>query len=83
MALSRTALFGAALAALAAVLAGCSTRTNVSATGNSSALSTHVYIPAQEVWFNASANAGPSIRTASRSHANSVYQLSARSSSTS
>lgn len=59
MAPRRTALLAASLAALGAVLAGCSTRTNVAATGNSPALYTHVYITAQAVWFNSSANAGP------------------------
>jgi len=41
------------------MLGGCSTRTNVAATGNSPALYTHVYITAQAVWFNGSATAGP------------------------
>ncbi|HYL00028.1 MAG TPA: DUF4382 domain-containing protein [Steroidobacteraceae bacterium] len=41
------------------VLGGCSTRTNVSATGNSPSLYTHVYVTAQAVWFNSSATAGP------------------------
>lgn len=45
--------------ALAAVLGGCSARTNVSATGNSPSLYTHVYVTAQAVWFNSSATAGP------------------------
>jgi hypothetical protein len=55
----RTALLTASLAALAAALGGCSTRTNVSATGNSPSLYTHVYVTAQAVWFNSSATAGP------------------------
>jgi hypothetical protein len=59
MARRRTALLAASLAALGAVLGGCSTRTNVAATGNSPALYTHVYLTAQAVWFNASATAGP------------------------
>jgi len=59
MARPRTAQLAVALAALAAALAGCSTRTNVAATGNSPALYTHVYITAQAVWFNGSATAGP------------------------
>ena len=59
MSRSRTALLAVSLAALTGALAGCSTRTNVSATGNSPALYTHVYITAQAVWFNASATAGP------------------------
>lgn len=59
MARSRTPLLAVSLAALTAVLAGCSTRTNVSATGNSPSLYTHVYVTAQAVWFNSSATAGP------------------------
>lgn len=59
MALSRTFLSAAALAALAAALGGCSNRTNVAVTGNSPALYTHVYLTAQAVWFNSSASAGP------------------------
>ncbi len=49
-----------AFAALAAcVLAGCSSRTDVSLTGNTPPQYQHVYITTQEVWFNASATAGP------------------------
>ena len=59
MARPRTALLAASLAVLGAALAGCSSRTNVAATGNSPALYTHVYITAQSVWFNSSATAGP------------------------
>ncbi len=58
MARSHTVLMAATLAALAAV-GGCSTRTNVSSTGNTPPLYTHVYVTAQAVWFNASASAGP------------------------
>jgi hypothetical protein len=58
MARSHTVLMAATLAALAAV-SGCSTRTNVSSTGNTPPLYTHVYVTAQAVWFNASASAGP------------------------
>jgi hypothetical protein len=58
MARSHTVLIAATLAALAAV-SGCSTRTNVSSTGNTPPLYTHVYVTAQAVWFNASASAGP------------------------
>ena len=47
------------LALLGAALGGCSTRTNLSATGNSPPLYTHVYVTAQAVWFNGSASAGP------------------------
>ena len=59
MARTQTALFSISLAVLAAALAGCSTRTNVAATGDSPALYTHVYITAQAVWFNSNATAGP------------------------
>jgi len=47
------------VAVLACVLAGCSVKTDVSVTGNSPAVYSHVWITAQEVWFNTSANAGP------------------------
>jgi len=47
------------IAVLACVLAGCSVKTDVSVTGNSPALYSHVWITAQEVWFNTSAAAGP------------------------
>ncbi|HVP33634.1 MAG TPA: DUF4382 domain-containing protein [Steroidobacteraceae bacterium] len=47
------------LAALATALGGCSTRTNVAATANTSSLYTHVYVTVQAVWFNSSASAGP------------------------
>jgi len=47
------------IAVLGSVLAGCSVKTDVSVTGNSPALYSHVWITAQEVWFNTSANAGP------------------------
>jgi len=50
--------FGAAVLLLA-VLAGCSSRTNVAAIGNVPGQYSHVYITAQAVWFNASATAGP------------------------
>jgi len=59
MALPRTACFPLALAALCAAFGGCSSRTNVSATGNSPPLYSHVYVTAQAVWFNRSATAGP------------------------
>ncbi|HWZ63858.1 MAG TPA: DUF4382 domain-containing protein [Steroidobacteraceae bacterium] len=48
-----------AVAALCAALGGCSTRSNVSAIGNTPPLYTHVYVTAQAVWFNSSATAGP------------------------
>jgi Domain of unknown function (DUF4382) len=50
--------FGASVLLLAA-LAGCSSRTDVSAIGNVPGQYSHVYITAQAVWFNASATAGP------------------------
>lgn len=59
MARRQIAPLAGSLTALAALLAGCSTRTNVAATGDSPALYTHVYLTAQAVWFNASASAGP------------------------
>jgi hypothetical protein len=51
-------------AALVAVLAGfglggCSTKSNVSLTGNTPAQYSHVWITVQEVWFNGSSSAGP------------------------
>ena len=59
MARRRIALLAATLAALGAALGGCSSRTNVAATGDSPALYTHVYLTAQAVWFNGNASAGP------------------------
>ena len=44
-------------------LAGCQSRTNVSATGNTPAQFTHVYLTVNQVWFNASATAGPTDTT--------------------
>ena len=44
---------------LCCAVAGCSTRTNVSVTGNTPAQYSHVWITAQGVWFNTSAIAGP------------------------
>ncbi len=44
---------------LCCAVAGCSTRTDVSMTGNTPAQYSHVWITAQEVWFNTSAIAGP------------------------
>lgn len=40
-----------------ALLAGCQSRTNVSATGNTPAAYTHVYLTVNEIWFNTSATA--------------------------
>jgi hypothetical protein len=51
-----------ALAAIlggSALLAGCSTRTDVSVTGNTPAQYSHVWVTVQEVWYNGSATAGP------------------------
>src|SRR5256885_17003098 len=48
-----------AVAGLCCAVAGCSTRTDVSVTGNTPAQYSHVWITAQEVWFNTSATAGP------------------------
>src|SRR5580704_3301504 len=47
------------LGAAALLLGGCSARTEVSQSGNAPAQYSHVYITAQEVWFNTSATAGP------------------------
>ena len=44
---------------LGCVASGCSTRTDVSVTGNTRATYSHVWITAQEVWFNTSTSAGP------------------------
>jgi hypothetical protein len=43
---------------LCCAVAGCSTRTNVSVTGNTPAQYSHLWITAQAVWFNTSAIAG-------------------------
>ena len=51
--------FGASVLLLAVVLGGCSSRSNVSATGNVPSQYSHVYVTAQAVWFNSSATAGP------------------------
>ncbi len=50
-----------ALAALmsCALLAGCQSRTNVSATGNAPVQFTHVFLTINQVWFNTSASAAP------------------------
>jgi hypothetical protein len=49
----------AALLAMLVALAACSPKTNVSATGNVPAQYNHVYLTAQQIWFNSSATAGP------------------------
>jgi hypothetical protein len=59
MARSPSAAFALALAGLGAALGGCSSRTNVSLTGNTPTTYSHVYVTAQAVWFNSSATAGP------------------------
>jgi Domain of unknown function (DUF4382) len=61
--ISTTGRFGPlpAVAALlaCALLAGCQSATNVSATGNTAAQFTHVFLTINQIWFNASASAGP------------------------
>ncbi|HWW79527.1 MAG TPA: DUF4382 domain-containing protein [Steroidobacteraceae bacterium] len=57
--MTRFAFTGGALLALCAAFSGCSSRTNVSATGSTPSQFTHVYITTQEVWFNTKTNAGP------------------------
>ncbi len=47
------------IAAVGALLAGCSARTEVSLSGNTPAAYSHIYITAQAVWFNSNASAGP------------------------
>ena len=41
------------------LLAGCSSKSDVSLTGNTPAQYSHVWVTVQEVWFNGSATAGP------------------------
>ena len=50
---------GAVVLALSAAFSGCSSRTDVSATGSTPSQFTHVFISTQEVWFNTNATAGP------------------------
>jgi Domain of unknown function (DUF4382) len=52
-----------ALLTACAVLAGCQSRTNVSATGNTAAQFTHVFLTVNQIWFNPSATAAPSDTT--------------------
>ena len=52
------ALF-AAVCGFGGVLAACSTKSDVSLTGNTPARYSHVWVTVQEVWFNSSATAGP------------------------
>ena len=54
-----SAVLAASMAGLCCHLAGCSSRTDVSLTGNTPAQYSHVWITTQEVWFNTSASAGP------------------------
>jgi hypothetical protein len=56
--MTRFASTGGVALALCAVLAGCNSRTNVSSTGSTPTQFTHVFITAQEVWFNTNAGAG-------------------------
>lgn len=57
--MTRLATPGSILIALCATFAGCSSRTNVSATGSTPTQFTHVYITAQAVWFNTKKSASP------------------------
>ena len=57
--MTRFAFTGGALLALCAAFSGCSSRTNVSATGSTPSQFTHVYITTQEVWFNTKQAASP------------------------
>jgi hypothetical protein len=50
---------GGILMALCAAFAGCSSRTNVSATGATPTVFTHVFITTQAVWFNTAKGANP------------------------
>jgi Domain of unknown function (DUF4382) len=51
--------FLAVLCGLSGMLAACSTRSDVSLTGNTPAQYSHVWMTVQEVWLNSSATAGP------------------------
>jgi hypothetical protein len=46
-----------------ALLAGCQSSTTVSATGNTAAQFTHVFLTINQIWFNTSASAGPTDTT--------------------
>ncbi len=59
MTMTRFTTTGSLLLAICAAFAGCSARTNVSATASTPAQFTHVFITAQAVWFNTNANASP------------------------
>jgi len=47
------------LLSVCAALAGCTSRTTVSVTGNAPAQYSHVYLTLQGLWFNTSSTAGP------------------------
>ena len=57
--MTRFARTGGTLLALCATFAGCSSRTNVSATGSTPSQFTHLFITAQAVWFNTNKDANP------------------------
>jgi hypothetical protein len=56
---NRSLLVASAPLAALLLVAGCSTRTDVSATGSTPPQFTKVYITTQAIWLNASATAGP------------------------
>ena len=55
---SRAVLPAAAALLGCMALAGCESRTTVSATGNTAAQFTHVFLTVRQIWFNTSATAG-------------------------
>ena len=55
----RAARWLLALLALCAAISACSTRTDVSVSGNVPTQYSHLYLTVQQVWFNTSATAGP------------------------
>jgi trimeric autotransporter adhesin len=57
--MNRIVSTGGIVMALCAAFAGCSSRTNVSATSSSPAQFTHLFITAQAVWFNTNKDATP------------------------
>jgi hypothetical protein len=57
--MTRFGFTGGALLALCGAFSGCSSRTDLSATGSTPSQFTHVFITTAEVWFNTNANAGP------------------------
>src|ERR1700733_1290032 len=52
-------VFAQAVLFSCAALAGCQSRTDVSATGNTAAQFTHVYLTINQIWFNTSSAALP------------------------